>query len=68
VEYELIEFEGEIALEVIDLRGIVKEKKNLKGKQNQFMVATNDYNQGIYIVKLLVNGLLIETVKITITK
>jgi len=65
VEYEL-EQEANLTVEINDISGILKYSKNTTGKQDQHIVDTRNWNAGIYIVSLKINGKLIESVKFTI--
>jgi hypothetical protein len=65
VKYEL-EQQANLTVEINDISGILKYSKNTTVKQDQHIVDTRNWNSGIYIVSLKINGKLIETVKFTV--
>lgn len=55
-------------LEISDITGKNLGKVYLQGKENQKVVPINDYPTGIYIVSLVVNGSVIENVKLDLIR
>ena len=68
VEYDLRNYVGDFSIQVFNVSGLFIETMVLRNKQNQFVVTTQNYLPGIYIVQLCVDGSMIETDKIVIVK
>lgn len=65
IEYEL-ERETDAAIEINSITGNLKYSVKFANRHNQITVDTRNWNAGIYIVSLKINGKLIKSVKFTI--
>jgi len=67
VEYNL-ETASEGTIEIIDVSGNSIRSIPFEGKQDQITVITNDWNAGIYIASITVDGKTTESIKFTLVK
>ena len=65
VEYDLQNKTGGV-IKINNVNGNLKYAKDIFNKKDQLTVDTREWNAGIYIVTLKINGRLIESVKFTI--
>ncbi len=67
LEYKL-ESDAKVTVTIKDLRGVTIESRSTSGQQDQLTLLTREWNPGVYVASLIVEGKLIESVKFTVVK
>ncbi len=68
IAYDLPPFKGEASMEIYDLQGKQKGRWTLSQAQGEFRISVKDWTSGVYMLKLLTQGQVLETRKLVITK
>jgi hypothetical protein len=67
LEYKL-ESDAKASVTIMDLRGVTIESRSNSGQQDQLTLITREWNPGVYVASLIVEGKVIESVKFTVVK
>ena len=67
LEYKL-ESDAKASVTIKDLRGVTIESRSTSGQQDQLTLITREWNPGVYVASLKVNGKLTESIKFTVVK
>ncbi len=65
LEYKL-ESDAKATFTIKDLRGVTIASRSTSGQQDQLTLITREWNPGVYVASLIVEGKLIESIKFTV--
>ena len=68
VQYVLEESMKNAQLQITDLSGKIISTQTLKQKQDQQLIDIRNYKSGIYLLSIITNGKVLETVQLNVTK
>jgi len=57
-----------VQLQITDMSGKILSTQHLDQKQDQQLIDTQNYKSGIYLLSIIADGKVLETVQLNITK